>query len=149
MLLQARHIRLDLLLLAFTAVDLGAGTPATFAHGLATAYVGFTVAFGSLAVRWADQRFAHYIAGAPLPVGPPTRGWPAVRHEFELWFRSIVAWIIAAVLLIALIAYVDNEAVTLPLHQWFRFAFGSIIFWFILGPGWSLLFFRRQTRSDA
>ena len=49
----------DLLLLAFTALDLRAGTPATFAHGLATAYVGFTIAFGGVAVRWADRRFAH------------------------------------------------------------------------------------------
>jgi hypothetical protein len=53
---------IDLLLVAFTAADLKSGTPATFAHGLAAAYVGFTVAFGSLAVRWADERFAHWMA---------------------------------------------------------------------------------------
>ena len=49
----------DLMLLVFTALDLRSGTPATFAHGLATAYVGFTVAFGGSLVDWADQRFAH------------------------------------------------------------------------------------------
>ena len=63
----------DLLLLAFTAMDLETGTSATFAHGLATAYVGFTVAFGSVAVKWADQRFAHRFAGRPPPDRPPTR----------------------------------------------------------------------------
>ena len=31
---------IDVLLLVFTALDLRSGTPATFAHGLATAYVG-------------------------------------------------------------------------------------------------------------
>jgi hypothetical protein len=133
----------DLLLLAFTTMDLRAGTPATFAHGLATAYVGFTVAFGSVAVRWADQHFAFRFAGGPSPEKAPSLGWEAVRYELVLWFRSIVAWIIALVLLIALIAYIDNEAVTQELHQWFRIAFGSIFVWFIFGPLWSLVFFRR------
>src|SRR3954467_9548028 len=99
----------DMLLLATTALDLRAGTPATFAHGLATAYVGFTIAFGSVLVGWADQRFAHWFASGPPPVTTPIRGWPAVQHELALWLRSIVAWVITVVLLIALIAYVDDE----------------------------------------
>lgn len=135
----------DILLLIFTALDLRAGAPATFAHGLATAYVGFTLAFGSVVVGWADQRFAHWFAHGPPPVASPTRGWPAVQHEFALWLRCIVAWVITVVLLIALIAYVNSEPVTQELHDWFRIGFGSIIFWFVFGPAWSLLFFRRQT----
>lgn len=134
----------DLMLLAFTALDLRAGTPATFAHGLATAYVGFTIAFGSVAVKWADQRFAHRFANGPPPVTAPTRGWPAVHYELALWLRCIVAWVITIALLIALIAYIDNEAITQELHQWFRIAFGSTIVWFVFGPIWSLVFFRRQ-----
>src|SRR5688572_20009779 len=93
---------IDLLLLAFTALDLRAGTSATFAHGLATAYVGFTVAFGSRAVRWADPRFAHWFAGGPPPIKPPNHGWFAVRYDLELWLRCIVAWLITIVLLSAL-----------------------------------------------
>ena len=50
---------IDVLLLVFTALDLRAGTTATFAHGLAAAYVGFTIAFGAIAVQWADAHFAH------------------------------------------------------------------------------------------
>ena len=138
----------DLLLLAFTTVDLRSGTPATFAHGLATAYVGFTVAFGSVAVRWADQHFVHRFAGGPPPVKAPSVGWAAVHYELALWIRSIVAWIIAVVLLIALIAYIDNEAVTQPLHEWFRIAIGSILVWFIFGPLWSLVFFRRTEKPN-
>ncbi len=134
----------DLLLLAFTALDLQAGTPATFAHGLATAYVGFTVAFGSVVVAWADQRFAHRFAGGPSPVVAPTRGWPVIRNDLELWLRCIVAWMITVTILIALIAYVDDEAVTRGLYLWFRIAFGSVFLWFIFGPLWSLLFLRRQ-----
>jgi hypothetical protein len=133
----------DLLLLAFTAMDLNAGTPATFAHGLATAYVGFTVAFGSVAVRWADQQFAYRFAGGPVPEKAPNHGWAVVRFDFELWFRSIAAWIITVALLTGLIAYINDGAITQPLHQWFRIAFASIILWFIFGPVWSLVFFRR------
>lgn len=136
----------DLLLLCFTALDLRAGTVATFAHGLATAYVGFTIAFGSVVVRWADQRFAHWCKAGPPPAVPPTRGWAAVRYELQLWLRSIVAWIITLVLLSTLIAYVDNEAATQPLQHWFRIAFGGVLFWFIFGPVWSLVFFKREAK---
>jgi hypothetical protein len=134
----------DLLLLIFTAMDLRAGATAAFAHGLATAYVGFTIAFGPIVVDWTDQRFAHLFASGPPPVRAPTRGWPAVRYELALWLRCIVAWIVAIVLLIALIAYVDNEANTRDLYLWFRIAFGSVILWFVFGPAWSVVFFRRQ-----
>lgn len=137
----------DLLLLVFTAVDLRGGTPATFAHGLATAYVGFTVAFGSVAVSWADRHFAFRFAGGPAPMKAPSLGWPAVRYEFALWVRSIVAWIIAVVLLIGLIAFIDNDAITEPLQQWFQIASGSIFVWFIFGPAWSLVFFRRTAKT--
>jgi len=137
----------DLLLLAFTALDLRAGTAATFAHGLATAYVGFTIAFGSVAVGWADRRFAHWFADGPPPVTAPTSGWPAVRYEFALWLRCIVAWLITIALLLALIAWVGSEAVTRTLSVWFHIALGSIVVWFVLGPVWSLLFFRRQAST--
>ena len=65
---------IDLLLLGFTALDLRSGTPATFAHGLAAAYVGFTVAFGSTVIQWADAWFAHRFAAGPKPTPAPTRG---------------------------------------------------------------------------
>jgi len=140
---------LDLLLLTFTTVDLAGGTPATFAHGLAAAYVGFTVMFGSLAVKWTDQRFAYWVKAGPPPEKAPSLGWPAVRYEFMLWFRSIAAWIITLILLVALIAYIDNEAITAELNDWFRFAFGSVIVWFVFGPVWSLVFFRREKQETA
>ncbi len=133
----------DLLLLIFTALDLRAGTLATFAHGLATAYVGFTIAFGGILVEWADQRFAHRFARGPPPVITPTRGWPAVKYELALWLRCIVAAVITVALLIALIAYVGDESKTKALDAWFGIAMGSVVMWFVFGPAWTLLFFRR------
>ncbi len=134
----------DLLLLIFTALDLRSGTVATFAHGLATAYVGFTVAFGSVLVDWADQRFAHRFAGGPPPVVSPTRGWAAVRYDLKLWLRCITAWAITLVLLVGLIAYLDNAAQTRELESWFGIASGSTFLWFLFGPLWSVVFFRRE-----
>jgi hypothetical protein len=134
----------DLALLAFTAADLRAGTVATFAHGLATAYVGFTVAFGPLLVRWADRHFAHRFAGGPPPTVASARGWAAVREELALWLRSLLAWAITIAFLTALIAYIGNEEATLELYEWFRIALGSVILWFVFGPVWRVIFFRRQ-----
>ncbi len=138
----------DVLLLVFTALDLSAGTTATTAHGLAAVYVGFTIAFGSITVRWADAHFAYRFAYRAAPAGAPTTGWKAVRFDFELWLRCIAAWMIAFALLEALIAYVGNDAVTQPLQAWYKFGFGCVFFWFIFGPAWSLVFFRRK-RGDA
>ena len=139
---------LDLLLLVFTVLDLRDGTAATFAHGLAAAYVGFTVAFGRVAVMWADQRFAHQFAGGPKPKGPPNQRWSAVRHELGLWVRCIIAAVITMALLVAMIAFVDSEPRTEALREWFRVAVGMVIFWFVFGPVWTMLFFRRSA-SEA
>lgn len=135
---------IDILLLVFTGVDLNAGTTATFAHGLAAVYVGFTIAFGSIAVRWADAHFAHRFASGPVPPKAPTRGWKAVRFELELWLRCIAAWVIALGLIAALTAYLGNGAALQSLQVWYRFGFGCVFFWFLFGPVWSLVFFRRD-----
>lgn len=136
---------LDVLLLAFTAWDLRSGASATFAHGLAAAYVGFTVAFGSVAVAWADQHFAHWFAAGPRPTKPPTQRWPALRYELGLWFRCIAAATVTTVLVALLIAIVDDPARTEHLNEWFRIAFGSVVFWFIFGPLWTAVFPGKQT----
>jgi hypothetical protein len=133
----------DLALLVFTVMDLKNGASATFAHGLATAYVGFTVAFGSTMMRWADQRFAHRYAGGPRPLGPPSHGWAAVMYEMKLWGLCILATCIIYILLIAMVGIVDAPGRTEALNIWFRIPPGTVFFWFIFGPLWSLVFFKR------
>lgn len=128
----------DLLLVGFTALDLKAGTVATTAHGLAAAYVGFTLAFGSVAIRWADAQFAFRFAGGPAP-SPAAAGWAAVRFDLELWLRCIVAWIIAFALIELLVVWVGNTAVTQPLYAWHKHGFGCVVLWLVFGPIWSLL----------
>ncbi len=129
---------IDVLLLVLTAMDLRRGETATFAHGLAAAYVGFTVAFGGLAVKWADARFAHrFAAGAP-PEMAPTRGWPAFRYDFNLWGRCILGCVVTVALIEALIWFIGTPETTEPLRAWHKQAFGCIVLWFFFGPVWSL-----------
>ena len=47
----------------------------------------------------------------------------------------------------ALIAFIDDAARTQKLESWFRYAFGSVILWFVFGPLWRLVFFRRSAPS--
>jgi hypothetical protein len=123
---------IDLLLILFTAMDLRRGATATFAHGLAAAYIGFTVAFGGLAVKWADARFAHRFAGGAPPEKAPSRGWPAIRYDFNLWARCILGCDITVVLIEALIWFGGRAEATEPLLAWHKHAFGCIVLWFFL-----------------
>lgn len=138
----------DLLLLLFAALDLHAGSAATPAHALAAVYAGFTIMFGSVVVRWADARFAHRFASGAAPAKPPL-GWRAVRVEFELWLRCIAAWAIALALISAVIAYLGDGAATEPLRVWFKIGLASVFFWFLFGPLWSVVFFRKGAAGKA
>ena len=140
---------IDVLLLVFTAIDLRRGATATFAHGLAAAYVGFTVAFGGMAVKWADAHFAHRFAAGPVPLKAPSLGWEAVRYDFNLWGRCIVACVITMTLVEALVQFIGNSEATEPLLAWQKRAFGCIVLWFFFGPVWSLATAWRRARTDA
>ena len=130
---------IDILLLVFTGLDLSAGTTPTFAHGLAAVYAGFTIAFGSIAVRWADAHFAHRFASGPVPPKAPSQGWAAVRYDLGLWLRCIAAWVIAIGLISTMIAFLGNESLAQPLEIWYRFALGCIFFWLLFGPLWTVV----------
>lgn len=129
---------IELLLLFFAAADLRRGTTATFAHGLAAAYIGFTVAFGGMAVKWADAHFAHRFAAGPAPAIAPSRGWELVRYEFKLWGRCVAACLITMALVEALVQFVGGSEAAHPLLAWHKHAFGCIVLWLFFGPAWSL-----------
>ncbi|MEV0456277.1 hypothetical protein [Catellatospora methionotrophica] len=108
----------DLVLLGATALDLSRGATATWAHGLAAAYLGFSVAFGPSMVRWADVRFAHRFAGGPAPVPAPRYGAARTRHEWREWVKALIAWAIAVALLGAAILVVGDAGRTAELQGW-------------------------------
>ena len=108
----------DLVLLAATVIDLTRGATADFAHGLAAAYLGFSVAFGHSMIRWADQRFAHRFAGGPAPQRPPRGGRERTRHEWREFGKALIAWAISCALLAAAIVIVGDADRTAALEGW-------------------------------
>lgn len=135
---------IDIALLAFTILDLRGGTVATSAHGLATAYVGFTIAFGSVMVNWTDRRFARRFGSGSGPAEPPSAGWASVKYELQLWVRCLVAGLITCFLLFVVIELVDQPDNTQVLQMWYRIPPAAAFFWFIFGPLWQIVFLKRD-----
>ena len=108
----------DLVLLAAATVDLARGATAQFGHGLAAAYVGFSVAFGHGMIRWADERFAHRFSGGPPPTRPPRHGRERTRHEWREFAKAALAWAIACGLLLLAIGIVGAGDRTAQLDGW-------------------------------
>jgi len=108
----------DLVLLVASVIDLAGGATAGFKHGLAAAYIGFSVAFGHNMIRWADQRFAHRFAAGPPPWRPPRSGPERTRHEWREFGKAALAWAISVGLLLAAIAVVGDADRTEALEGW-------------------------------
>lgn len=132
----------DVVLLAATIVDLSRGSVATFAHGLAAAYIGFSIAFGSVTVSWIDGWFAHKFAGATCPASAPTYGWEVIRYEFVWWLRCVLAVAVTQVLVFTAIILVDDPQRTEQLKLWLTIPLFTVVLWFVFGPLWVILFNR-------
>ncbi|MGC9670425.1 hypothetical protein ACNTMW_28260 [Planosporangium sp. 12N6] len=129
----------DLVLLVATVLDLHGGVKATEAHGLAAVYLGFSVAFGSSMVRWADVRFAHRFAGGPPPRKVPKRGPERVRYEWREFGKGLVAWTVACALLWGAVWYIDSPERTGALVAWTHRLTVVMVIWFVFWPLWETL----------
>lgn len=136
----------DAVLFVATVIDLRRGVTATFVHGLAAAYIGFSVAFGHSMMRWADQRFAHRFAGGTRPWKPPKGGRARTRHEWREWGKGLVGWAVACALLGAGIWYIDDWDRTKELGAWVARLSGAMAIWFVIGPLWATVFPGRAAR---
>jgi hypothetical protein len=125
---------IDLALFAAVALDLYRGAIADFSHGLAAAYIGFSVAFGHSLVRWADQRFAHRFAGGPAPWKPPKYGRARVVYEWREFAKGVAGWALACGMLWAAIVLVDDPARTAALWGWIGRLTTAIVIWFVFWP---------------
>ncbi len=124
----------DLVLLAATVIDLRDGATATAAHGVAAAYLGFSVAFGHPVITNLDVRAAQRFAGGPAPVTPPREGPGRIRHAWQQWRRATAAWAIASgLLLIAIIAVGDPDR-TAQLNTWVLWLSLALLLWLFVGP---------------
>jgi hypothetical protein len=126
----------DLLLLVFTAYDLAQGRPATFGHGLATLYLGFTIAFGSNLVAWADARFARRFSAAATPNTVTTN---ELRYELALWLRCLGALAISCLLLLLLEALLPPTSSPKILRAFYAINASIALCWLLFGPLYTLL----------
>ncbi|MEW2519147.1 hypothetical protein [Actinacidiphila alni] len=108
----------DVVLLVVTVVDLRRGATADATHGLAAAYIGFSVGYGRTTIRWADARFAHRFSGGPPPPKPAKYGRARARREWLICARTALACAVAAALLQAAVWYVADSSRTDALQQW-------------------------------
>jgi hypothetical protein len=138
----------DVVLLVATFVDLHRGATANTAHGLAAAYLGFSVAFGHSMIRWADQRFAHRFAGGPPPWKPPKGGRARARYEWREWAKGMGGWAIACGLLGAGVLYVDDPPRTEQLIGFMKTLTLIMAIWLAAFPVWATLFPAR-VKQDA
>lgn len=129
----------DLVLLAVSAVDLSRGATATFGHGLAAAYLGFSVAFGHSMIRWADQRFAHRFAGGPPPWRPPKGGPARTRYEWREWGKGMAGWALSCALLGIAILLVGEAERTAELSAWIG-RLSTVMGIWLAFPVWATLF---------
>ncbi|GAA2452679.1 hypothetical protein GCM10010191_83830 [Actinomadura vinacea] len=109
---------LDVVLLTATVIDLRGGATANVTHGLAAAYLGYSVAFGHSMVRWADERFAHRFAGGPPPRGKPQYGRARVLYEWREFGKAALATGIGCGVLVSMIFVVDDPSRTEALLGW-------------------------------
>jgi hypothetical protein len=132
---------IDLTLLVATMVDLSLNrATATFAHGLAAAYIGFTVVFGREIIRWADRWFAYGLASGERPQKLPAGGWPLIRYDLLLFGRAVLACSISAALIAGAIHYLADPEQTQALSAWMGHLFGTVVFWFVFGPLYTTVF---------
>jgi len=124
----------DLILLAATIIDLRGGAEASFAHGLAAVYLGFSVAFGHGIIRWADARFAHRFAGGPPPEPKPKHGKEKIAHEWQEFGKGSVAWAISCALLAGAIVFVNDPASTEAFVSWIGRLTLVLGVWFVFWP---------------
>jgi hypothetical protein len=127
---------LDVVLVVAVTLDLLQGAEPRSVHGLAAAYLGFSVAFGPSIVRWADVRFAHRFAGGPPPVkaakGTPER----VAHLWREWNRVVVAAAITSAVLGGLILFVATPEQSGQLSWWIGRVWVIVGIWLVAGPLW-------------
>ena len=133
----------DIVLLAATTFDLSRGSIATFAHGLAAAYIGFSVAFGSITVQWMDTWFAHKFAGGQAPASAPKYGWALIRYEWMWWLRCVLSVGVTLILVYAAILIIDDPVRTEALDIWLKLPWVTVVPWFLCGPLWVMLFNRK------
>ncbi|WP_092535034.1 hypothetical protein [Amycolatopsis arida] len=143
---------IDLVVLVVTMVDLTRGAQATWVHGLAAVYLGFSVVFGPSMIRWADAHVAHRFAGGPAPTRPPRGSTAKRRHEWREWGKCLLACALAGGAMLLLIFVAGSPEQTRQLWAtggWLPRLGWVVGIWFVVGPLWAELGPRDGDRAAA
>jgi len=109
---------IDLVLVVLVAIDLLRGGTASWQHGLAAIYIGFSVAFGHQIIAWADAWFAYRLARGSRP--PSLSG---MAYAVKCWKdvgRTLIVVAIAGAISGGLILAVGDSSRTAELEVNFR-----------------------------
>jgi hypothetical protein len=106
---------LDVILLTAAVVDMRGGATADVMHGLAAAYLAYSIVFGHRTIRWADAWFEHRFASGPPPRKPPPGGKARARHEWAIWLWIVLAYALTWAFVLALTWLVNDPTRTQPL----------------------------------
>ncbi|WP_424216898.1 hypothetical protein ACN20G_32895 (plasmid) [Streptomyces sp. BI20] len=108
---------LELTLLVVSVIDLRGGAEPSWRHGLAAAYIGYTVAYGKYTIDWLDGHAAYRFGGGPKPPGS-SYGRERAVHEWKLWGRTLIAAVVAWGLLQGAVWFVGDAGDTTALRSW-------------------------------
>lgn len=131
---------LDLILLIATFTDLNNGATAEFAHGLAAAYLGFTLVFGKSVIAWADKKVGDQFNPEQIEDEPELIGFAYTKYEWLSWFKCILACGIAALILYVGINFVGVPERVEALSDWYYNLINLMFLWWIFGPAWYTAF---------
>jgi hypothetical protein len=126
----------DLVLFAATVLDLRGGATASATHGLAAAYIGFSIAFGHSLIRWADQRVAHRFFGGPPPWKPPKGGRARAAYEWREWRAGLLGWAVACAMLGGGILMLGDWERSQELAAWAGRLTFALVIWLVFWPIW-------------
>lgn len=108
---------LEVLLFVVIVIDLKNGAEPDWKHGLAAAYIGYSIALGHYTIKWVDVRVAHRFAGGPPP-STPKYGAARAAHEWRIAALWILASLIAIGLLQGAVSYVGGDGEVGSLRAW-------------------------------
>lgn len=129
----------EVVLLVATVADLLTGAEATWTHGLAALYLGFTVGFGRYTVHKVDAWVAWRFFDGPRPARVQSRGPARLAHEWRMWLRVLVAWVVAVALIGVLLLLADAPDQREVLLGWAGRATLVLVVWFVTGPVWQVV----------
>lgn len=138
----------DVILFVATLADLRRGAEPTTVHGLAAAYLWFSIAFGPSTIRWIDGRVSHRFFGGPPPWKPP-QGGPARRaYEWREYVRGLFGFAAALALIGTGVLVIGDWQRSQSLLEWAARLGMAMVIWLLVGPLWATMS-RGDSRDTA